>query len=63
VIARLLGWTPRLAAPPVDELEAAAPPGLSVIRRGASGMPPPLDLAALQAKNRARALAMARRSA
>jgi hypothetical protein len=63
-IARMLGWLPRPAtagAPRLDEIVAAPPPGLAVARGGALGMPAPLDLDALRARNRARALANARR--
>ncbi len=63
-IARLLGWRPP-AAPPdaaaIGTLAAAPPPGL-VVARGDLGMPAPLlDPAALAARNRARALAVAQR--
>jgi hypothetical protein len=64
-IARMLGWIPRPApadAPPVEEIAAAAPPGLAVTRGGDLGVPLPLDLDALRARNRARAQAIARRS-
>jgi len=57
-IARMLGWAPRLArsaAPPIDEMVAAPPPGLAVARGGDLGMPAPLDLEALRARNRSRA--------
>ena len=63
-IARMLGWLPRPAsagAPPIEEIAAAAPPGLAVARGGDLGMPAPLDLDALRARNRVRALATARR--
>jgi len=63
-IARMFGWMPRPApagATPIAEIAAAAPPGLSVARGGDLGMPPPLDLYALRARNRARAIAIARR--
>jgi len=66
VIARLLGWTPGPVAaspPPADEIAASAPPGLAVIRGGGIGMPTPADPALLRDKNRALALAAARRSA
>jgi hypothetical protein len=63
-IARFLGWRPPSAPPetaPVPALLAAPPPGL-VVARGALEMPAPLlDPAALAARNRARALAIARR--
>ncbi|MFI4947776.1 MAG: hypothetical protein ACHQC9_03130 [Alphaproteobacteria bacterium] len=63
-IARMLGWTPRsipAGAPPIEDIAAAAPPGLAVARGGNLGMPAPADLDALRAKNRAQALAIARR--
>lgn len=64
-IARMLGWMPRAApagAPPVAEIAAAAPPGLAVTRGGDLGMPLPLDLDAMRARNRASAIAIARRN-
>jgi len=64
-IARMLGWVPRTAqagAPPIEEIVAAAPPGLAVARGGDLGMPAPLDLDALRARNRAQAVAIARRN-
>lgn len=64
-IAHKLGWTPRPApagAPPVEAIAAAPPPGLAVARDGDLGMPAPLDLDALRAENRARAVEIARRS-
>ena len=64
-IARLLGW----AAPPlparlarVEDIAAAPPPGLVVARRGEPGTPPALDLETLRARNRERALQIARRN-
>jgi hypothetical protein len=63
-IARMLGWAPRptqAGAPPIADIAAAAPPGLAVTRGGDPGMPPPLDLDAMRARNRALALATARR--
>jgi hypothetical protein len=63
-IARMLGWLPRPApagTPPLDEIAAAPPPGLAVARGGDLGMPAPLDLDTLRTRNRARALANARR--
>ena len=63
-IARMLGWMPRSApagAPGIEEIAAAAPPGLAVARGGDLGMPAPLDRDALRARNRARVLAAARR--
>jgi len=63
-IARMLGWLPRRASagpPPLDEIAAAPPPGLAVARGADLGMPAPLDLDALRARNRARALATAMR--
>src|SRR5713101_7591238 len=64
-IARLLGWTPRPApagTPQIADIAAAAPPGLAVARGGDLGMPAPLDLDALRARNRARAVGIARRN-
>ncbi len=64
-IARMLGWTPRAVsagAPPIEEIAAAAPPGLAVARGGDLGMPMPLDLDALCARNRAQAVAIAHRN-
>ena len=64
-IARMLGWMPRPApagVPRIADLAAAAPPGLTVTEGGAPGMPAPLDLGALRAQNRARAIAIARRN-
>ncbi|HEV2334987.1 MAG TPA: hypothetical protein VGS13_05785 [Stellaceae bacterium] len=63
-IARMLGWMPRPApasAPPIEEIAAAAPPGFVVGRGGDLGMPSPLDLDTMRAKNRAQTLAIARR--
>ena len=64
-IARLFGWQPHPAPPDAAALKALAaapPPGLVVATDGL-GMPAALlDPAALAAKNRARALAIARRS-
>ncbi len=56
-IARLLGWAPRLSPQPPDP--AAPPPGMAVVHGGDLSMPPPLDAAALLARNRARAVAIA----
>jgi hypothetical protein len=64
-IARMLGWMPRPAqpgAPPIEDIAAAAPPGLVVVRGADLGMPAPLDLEALRARNRGRAFAIARRN-
>ena len=64
-IGRMLGWVPRTAqagAPPIEEIVAAAPPGLAVAQGGDLGMPAPLDLDALRARNRAQAAAIARRN-
>ena len=64
-IARLLGWAPPAADdrdPPLAQIVAAAPPGLAVAPGADLGMPPPLDPEALRAKNRAAALATARRN-
>ena len=58
-IARMLGWTPRPAAAGVarvEDIAAAAPPGLALNTGGDLGMPPP------RVRNRARALAIARRN-
>ena len=60
-IARTLGWSP--APPPeaprsLDDIAAAAPPGLAVTRGGDPTMPLPLlDPDRLRQRNRARALA------
>lgn len=66
VIARFLGWAPAPAAATealAAALAAAPPPGLVVARAGECDMPPPLfDAAALRARNRARALQIARRN-
>jgi len=64
-IARLLGWIPHSApagAPQIADIAAAAPPGLAVAHGGDLGMPPLLDPDALRARNRARAVAIARRN-
>ena len=64
-IACMLGWVPRPAqagAPRIEEIAAAAPPGLAVARGGDIGMPAPLDLDALRARNRSRAFTIARRT-
>ena len=64
-IAGMLGWRPRQApsaAPPIEEIAAAAPPGLAVTRGVDHGMPAPLDIAALRARNQARVLAIARQN-
>ncbi len=65
-IARMLGWAPPPApdaAPRIADITAAAPPGLAVVRGGDIGMPVPmLDPDALAARNRAYALALARRN-
>ena len=64
-IARMLGWMPRPAsagAPAIEEIAAAAPPGLAVARGGDLGMPAPLDLDTLRARNRARAVDIERRN-
>jgi len=64
-IARMLGWAPRAApegVPPIEAIAAAAPPGLAVARGGDLGMPAPLDLDALRARNREQAIAIARRN-
>jgi hypothetical protein len=64
-IARMLGWAPRSArsaAPPIDEMVAAPPPGLAVVQGGDLGMPAPLELEALRARNRARAALVSQRN-
>ena len=64
-IARMLGWMPHPAsagAPAIEEIAAAAPPGLAVARGGDLGMPAPLDLDAMRARNRARAVNIGRRN-
>ena len=59
-IAAMLGWKKRAAARPrggLDEIAAAPPPGLAVVKGGA-GMPAPVfDIDALRAANNARAAA------
>jgi hypothetical protein len=63
-IAGLIGWAPRPAtsgAPPLADIAAAAPPGLTVAPGADLGMPPPLDLVALRARNQARAAPIATR--
>ena len=66
VIASLLGWRPLHAgdcASSLDELAAAAPPGLAVAEgSGNVAMAAPLGLEAMRAKNRAWAVASARRN-
>ena len=59
-IARLLGWAPAQipASGPaaLDDIAAAAPPGLAVMRGGEPAMPAAvLDPAILRQRNRARA--------
>lgn len=64
-IAGMLGWMPRSAlanTPPIEQIAASPPPGLAVMRGGDLGMPAPLDLEALRARNRLSALAIARRN-
>ena len=64
-IARMLGWMPRTAQagpPSIEEIAVAAPPGLAVARGDDLGMPAPLDLDMLRARNRAQAVAIARRN-
>lgn len=64
-IARMLGWEPRpvsAGTPRIEDIAAAAPPGLAVMPGGDLGMPAPLDLDALRTRNRAQALATARRN-
>jgi hypothetical protein len=58
-IARMLGWAPTAAAPSPADIAATAPPGLAVVQGGSLGMPPPLDIEALRARNRERALGAA----
>lgn len=60
-IARLLGWSPPPATDAaIEAITAAPPPGLAIARGGGLGMPPPLDVDALRARNRERAAAMER---
>ena len=64
-VARMLGWMPRTAqagSPSIEEIAVAAPPGLAVARGGDRGMPAPLDVDTLRARNRAQAVAVARRN-
>lgn len=62
-IARMLGWMPHSTpALRIEDITAAAPPGLTVARGGDLAMPAPLGLDALRARNQARALAIARRN-
>ncbi len=64
-IARTLGWVPSSApadAPQIEEIAAAAPPGLQVARGGDLGMPAPLDRDALRVRNRVRGVDIARRN-
>jgi hypothetical protein len=64
-IARMLGWMPPAASPGasmIEDIAAAAPPGLALARGVDLGMPSPLDIDALRMKNQARALAVARRN-
>jgi hypothetical protein len=65
VIARLLGWAPPPAVTggtSLASLAAAPPPGLAVARSTDLCMPVPLlDPALLRARNRARALDIAKR--
>ena len=64
-IARMLGWVPRPAAadaPRFEAVAAAAPPGLAVTQGGDLRMPAALDIDAMRARNRAVALAIARRN-
>jgi hypothetical protein len=63
-IARMLGWVPsHLVNPPADDQFAdALPPGLAVVRGHDLGMPAPLGVEELRARNRARAWAIARRN-
>jgi hypothetical protein len=64
-IARMLGWMPRpppAGIPRIADIAAAAPPGLAVTQGGDLGMPAALGIDALRARNRAVALAIARRN-
>jgi hypothetical protein len=64
-IARMLGWLPPSAPfgkPRIEDIAAAAPPGLLVARGGDPGTPAPLDIDTLRARNRALAIAIARRN-
>ena len=65
-IARILGWAPApvqpTAASSLDAIAAAPPPGLAITRGADPSMPPPLlDPELLRERNRALALALARR--
>jgi hypothetical protein len=53
-VARMLGWKPAPdVMPPLADIAAMAPPGLSVAPRGDLGMPAPvLDIEALRRRNR-----------
>ena len=65
-IARMLGWAPATVAeePSAEEIIANSPPGLAVVRDAGPGMPAPvLDPVLLRERNRAHALALARRNA
>jgi hypothetical protein len=55
-IARMLGWKPaKLEEPPLADIAAMAPPGLTIAANGSLGMPAPvLDIATLRARNVAR---------
>jgi hypothetical protein len=64
IIARLLGWKPQRPAPAASlaDLAAAPPPGLAIADGGDLGMPEAvLAPDELRARNRARALDIARR--
>jgi hypothetical protein len=63
-IARLLGWAPQPVpdAGGIAAIAAAPPPGLAVARNAGLDMPAPVDLDTLRARNRTRAVEIARRS-
>jgi hypothetical protein len=65
-IARLLGWSPSASAVSTgtaEQLAATAPPGLTVMRGGEFGMPPPiLDADTLRQRNLALSAATARQN-
>lgn len=64
-IARLIGWTPRQSPsrpPRIAEIAASAPPGLTVVPGGTTGMPEPvLNPETLRPRNQARSAEIARR--
>jgi hypothetical protein len=62
-IARFLGWSPPAPATSIADLAAAPPPGLAIDRGGHLGVPSPLlDPTVLRARNRTRAVEIARRN-